>query len=149
MAPAASPCASPASGIVHAVRDAWIPFPDTVFVGREWRDTVTIASCRDGIPLTTMASHVFRVLAAESRAGQDVLTVERTATTDTRGSGRQSREPVTFASSGSGVLTYVVEAATGEVLSGSGSAASTMTLSSAVRSQAVRQTTNVRVLRLP
>lgn len=142
-------CASPAFGATQSLRDLWFQPPDTLRIGTSWTDSSTYLFCRDGIPLRTTSQREFRVTAFANNSGRVVLTVVRHARGTLSGDGAQAGEPLMISGTTTGDLTYQLAPATGELLSASGAALLEFTLTSRLRTQQVRQRSQITVTPTP
>ena len=149
VAPAASPCAAPALGVAQSMRDLWFSVPDTLRIGSVWRDSARVANCRDQVPFFSSVVRTFRVVAVGVSDARELLTVVRISTVVIRGDGAQSREPVTLSGSGGGELTYQLDVDAGEIVAAQGLATTELTLRGKVRTQVVRQSSVLRIVRRP
>jgi len=120
-----------------------------VRLGSTWEDSTTYAICRDGIPIRAAVRHTFRVTDALTREARTELLVRRSSRTMLDGQGRQAGEPVSVSGSGSGELTYSVDPRSGAILSAQGTATLELTLRSRFRTQAVKQSGEIRIASAP
>jgi hypothetical protein len=141
----AAPCSSVALAAVQSLRDVWMKPPDTLRVGAAWSDSSSYVLCRDGIPIRAITRRTFRVAGFSERNGQILLAIARTSRTTSDGGGSQFGESVSVSGTGSGLLNYELDPASGEVRSASGNATLDLTLRSRVRTQVVHQTAAVRI----
>lgn len=141
----AAPCASTALAVAQSLRDLWFRPPDTLRVGTTWQDSSSYVVCRDGIPLRTTVRRTFNVDGIANGSERPLLAVSRISRTTIEGAGSQFGESVGVSGTGSGRLTYHLDPASGEVVSASGSATLEISLRSRLRSQAVRQTVEIRI----
>jgi hypothetical protein len=144
---AATPCASAQLSVAQAMRDLWFQAPDTLRVGTTWADSASYALCRDGLPLQANVRRTFRITAASDLDGHATVTMLRTSRTSLSGTGKQSGDAVSLDGAGNGELTYLLDPAAGAILSARGTATFDFTLRSKLRTQRVRQTSDVRIER--
>ena len=142
---ATTPCASVALSVSQSLRDLWFQPPDTLRVGTSWEDSATVIACRDGVPLRSIVRRAFRVRSAEATAGHVILTVVRTSRTSIEGDGAQSGEAVKVNGDSAGELVYMLDPATGTILSAEGASTLRLQLSSRLRNQEIRQTAEMRI----
>lgn len=142
---ATTPCASVALSVSHSLRDLWFQPPDTLHVGTSWEDSATVMVCRDGVPLRSIVRRTFRVRSADGAAGRVILTVVRTSRAIIEGEGAQSGEAVKVNGDSAGELVYVIDPATGTILSAEGVSTLHLQLSSRLRNQEIRQTAEMRI----
>lgn len=144
---AATPCASVALSVSQSLRDLWFQPPDTLRIGTSWEDSATVMVCRDGIPLRSVVRRTFRVRAVDGTAGHVILTVVRTSRASIDGEGAQSGEPVKVNGDSVGELVYLVDPATGTILSAEGASTLHLQLTSRQRNQEIRQTAEIKISR--
>ena len=142
---ATTPCASVALSVSQSLRDLWFQPPDTLRIGTSWEDSATVMVCRDGIPLRAVVRRSFRVRAADGAAGHVILTVVRTSRASIDGEGAQSGEPVKVNGDSTGELVYLVDPATGTILSAEGASILHLQLTSRQRNQEIRQTSEIKI----
>lgn len=140
-----SNCSSTALTVAQSLRDLWFRPTDTLRVGTTWEDSSSYVICRDGIPLRATARRMFRVTGSVERDGRTLLEISRMARTAIDGSGAQFGEAITVSGTGSGQLVYDFDPASGEVVSASGTATLDLSMRSRVRTQAIRQTAEIRI----
>jgi hypothetical protein len=143
----ASPCASASLAVAQSLRDLWFRPPDTLRVGTTWQDSSSYLVCRDGIPLRATVRRTFNVFGTVEENGRLLLAVSRLARVTIEGSGAQFGEPVDVSGAGSGRLVYNLDPANGQVVSADGNATLEFTLRTRLRSQSVRQTVEIRIVR--
>ena len=142
---ATTPCASVALSVSQSLRDLWFQPPDTLRIGTLWEDSATVMVCRDGIPLRSIVRRIFRVRSADGTAGHVVLTVVRTSRARIDGEGAQSGESLKVTGDSAGELLYLVDPATGTILSAEGASTLRLQLSSRLRNQEIHQTAEIRI----
>ena len=141
----AAPCSSVALSAAQSLRDLWFNAPDTLRVGTTWSDSSTYVVCRDAIPLRAISRRSFRVSAFSERDGRALLTIARVSRSTLDATGAQFGETVGVTGAGSGLLDYVFDATSGEVVSAKGTSTLDLTLRSRLRTQVVRQTVEIRI----
>lgn len=105
---------------LSALRELWVSPPETLFVGRTWRDSTSYVTCRDSIPLTVTSTRAFRVLGAESRDGETFVRIARRSTTHLLGNGTQFGEPLQLEAEGVGEMLLELALDGGAIRSGAG-----------------------------
>jgi hypothetical protein len=141
----ADPCSPGAHGALATLRELLVRMPDTLRIGRVWADSGMYVTCRAGISLEVSSRRAFRLTGFELRPEGGVLLVARTATTTVRGIAVRGDDTTRIDGSGSSVLRYDVDAATGEVLGATGTGSLDITVRGRVRMERARQTNAIRI----
>ena len=143
-------CTDPTLSALQGVRDAWIPLPDTLRIGREWSDTLRAVTCRDRIVLRVTAVLRFRVQrAAADSAGRVVVSIVRSSKGHLAGAGDQFGEAVSIEGESEGTVVYAFDPAAGRLIHAEGKTSLSFTLTSRRRTQAARQESQVSITWLP
>ena len=121
--------------------------PGSLRVGTIWGDSGSYVTCRDGVRMRASVRRTFRVAAATERNGRASLAIVRLSRTLLEGEGAQAGEPVSITGSGSGELSYLLDAGVGEIVSALGTSTLELTLRSKLRTQLVRQSGEIRIAR--
>ncbi len=144
-AAATTPCASVALSVSQSLRDLWFQPPDTLRIGTAWEDSSIVLVCRDGIPLRSIVRRIFRVRSADGPTGHVVMSIVRTSRTKIDGEGAQSGESIKVNGDSVGELVYLVDPATGTILSAEGASTLRLQLSSRLRNQEIHQSADIRI----
>jgi len=136
---ASSACTDPALSALQGLHDAWIPFPDTLRLGREWSDTVHTLSCRDRLPVRGVSVRQFRVQRTEIENGRVILMIERRSKGRMTAEGDQFGEQVSLGGETTGTMHYGLDVASGRLLRARGTSSLDVTFKSRRRNQRVKQ----------
>jgi hypothetical protein len=136
---ATTDCTSLAATAVEATRDLWVRWPQTVRPRESWRDSVELAVCRDGIPLTLQITREFRVDSLRFPDSAAVLTVTRRSSVQLSGSGRLRGDTVSVTGSGTGEAVLRWSAASGWLVDGRGTSSLQLEARTGERTQRVDQ----------
>jgi hypothetical protein len=136
-------CGDPSLSVMQGLYDAWTTLPDTIGGRTEWTDTVHTTSCRDRVPMKGTSTRRFKVTRADIENGRVVLTVERRAKTVMSGEGEQFGEHVAIDGQGESTLRYVLDPGAARWLRASGTAVLELSFKSRLRSQRVKQESQV------
>jgi hypothetical protein len=120
LVPDGGACNSPAAALVHGVRESWISLPDTLWLERGWRDSVSYSTCRDGVVLTLDVVREFAPTGARLRDGQLVVLITRRSRSLVRGEGTQFGEEISITGEGEGEMLLEVALAAGAILTAEG-----------------------------
>ena len=142
----ADPCTSPDQVPLSVIREVLVRAPDSLSLGREWSDSGTFPVCRDGVRLDVNSKRHFKVTGYERLGGAGVLIVTRAGVTALGGLAVRGEDTTRVEGSGTNAMRYVLDAATGEVLSATGTGSLDLVVRGARRSQRALQTSAVHVL---
>ncbi len=143
----ATPCGSTALAAVQSLRDLWIKPPDTLRIGTSWTDSSSYIVCRDGLALRATVRRNFSVSGVAETSGRVLLSIARTSQTAIDGNGAQFGEAVDVKGTGRGQLFYMLDPATGEIASASGTSSLELSLRSKLRTQVVTQSVTTQIIR--
>lgn len=138
-------CPSPGAAAFDAARDLWVRWPPRVAEGERWRDSATVALCRDGVPLTMTLVRDYRLVAVEGDSIAPVLVIERATRTTLGGRGAIRGDSTTVSGTGTGSATLRVNAASGWIVSADVSATLQLRAQDVRRTQFVEQRTRTTV----
>ena len=134
------PCTSTAHVPLGALRDLLIKVPESVTVGRQWSDSGSFTTCRDGVRIEVSSRRNFRVVAYEKRPAGAVLLVTRAGQTTLRGISVRGDDTTHVEGIGTNSMQYDLDPVTGSVLSASGTGTLDVVVRGALKSQRARQT---------
>ncbi|MFL5575557.1 MAG: hypothetical protein ACJ79S_06275 [Gemmatimonadaceae bacterium] len=117
-APVAADCGSPNQAALALAREAFVVAPATLATGQTWTDSSVSTICRGDVPLTTRATHVYRVAGVASYAGVEALRLTRATTLALSGQGAQRGLSFTVTGRGTGSADLYLDAAAGRFLGG-------------------------------
>lgn len=143
-----NPCLSPGQFALGSLRDIVFRVPDSLAVGVQWADSGGFATCRDGVRLDIRNHRAFRIAGYERRGDRDLLLVDRAVRTSVRGESVRGDDTTRVEGAGRGSLRYELDAVTGDVESGSGTAVLDLVVRGRDRSERARQTSAVLIVRL-
>jgi len=127
----------------HAVSDALLPAPRSLVAGAAWVDTVTTATCRGTILLTTVAVRRFTVAGA---AGGSVATVSHSTTAALHGSTASGGAAVVVTGEGTGQRVARYDLASGTLLGSESDLELDLTVRVAGRATQLHQSAHTRVV---
>jgi len=142
----ATPCGSTALAVLQSLRDLWIKPPDTLRVGTTWKDSSSYTVCRDGIPLHAIVQRNFTVSGTTGLDRRMFLTISRASLTAIEGTGTQFGEMVEVKGTGRGQLLYLLDPATGEITTATGTSSLELSLRSKLRTQVVTQSVTTQII---
>ena len=119
--------------------------PDSVAIGREWSDSGTYVTCRDGVRIDVMSRRRFRITAYERRDSSSVLIASRTGTITLRGLAVRGDDTTRVDGSGSNSMWYELDATTGHVVAAAGTGSLDLTVRGARKSQRAHQTSALQI----
>ena len=134
------PCASSAHVPLVVVRDILVRAPASLVVGREWTDSGSFVTCRDGVRLDVISRRRFALTRYELRDGAAILHVARTGSSVLRGVSIRGDDTTRVEGSGTNAMQYELDASTGDVISASGTGTLDMLVRGTSKSQRARQT---------
>ena len=134
------PCASSAHAVLGSLRDFLLYPPDTLVIGREWADSGSVVTCRDGARLSVGTRRSFRVAGHDRQGGRDVLVINRTSHIHVFGSVARGVDTTFVEGSGSGTMRIIIDAASAHLLSADGRSTLDLVVRGTVRSETARQT---------
>lgn len=125
----AAACPSGTDPTVAAVQTLFTTLPPELTIGSQWRDTVSVVTCRGDVPITTTTVRDYQVRTVTTWRGQPALEVVRTGTIAIHG-GKDAPADRGMSVTGSGTssMTMEVEPRTGMLLEASGESHSTFTV---------------------
>jgi hypothetical protein len=132
-------CGSIAAAAFEGTRDLWVKWPAELRVGDQWRDSASVALCRDGVPLQLVLLRRYVVTASAADSSGRLLTIDRRSTITVQGRGSIRGDSTTLAGEGTGSAVLRLSASTGWVIDGHGTSVLRLTARGTHRTQIVEQ----------
>lgn len=147
---AQDPCTSTPHVPLGAIRDLLIRIPEALTIGRQWSDTGSFVTCRDGVRLDVFSRREFRVAGYERRGLGGVLHITRSGQTALHGTSVRGDDTTHVDGAGTSSMSYDVDPITGAIVSASGTGTLDVVVRGATKSQRAQQSSSILVfLRLP
>lgn len=142
------PCAVPASTALLPIRDALFGVPDSLYAGRSWSDSAEVTTCRGGVGLRLSIARAFRLRGPAQHEGAVVLVIDRTSRMVLMADAARGTDTTLVNGSGTGTMTFVLDAVTGALLAGDGSNRLELVVRSTTRTQRAVQAATIRIRQL-
>lgn len=143
--PVADPCSSPTDAALLPVQDILFSAPDSLYLGRKWKDSTSTTMCRGGVMLTLAISRTFLVGGTEVREHGTVVFIDRTSQVVLSASAVRGGDTTQVDGSGGSSMRLVVDLAAGALLSADGTSQLQVEIRSATQRQHALQTTVIEV----
>lgn len=150
--PTRSGCDSALSPIAATARELLIPVPPSFTDSTAWQDSTSTTICRDGIPVTTVAVHHYRVAGQATFDSTAAVQLTRTSTLTIAGSGTpRYRTDGTFSITGTGTSsgTFYLDPHAGTLLGGSENGDADITVTTAQSTLPFHQRVKQTITRQP
>lgn len=146
--PVTDPCTSVASVALSSVQDLLFGVPDSLYAGQTWTDSTEYTLCRAGVRLTVSTLRTFRFRGLVDRAGSAVLAIDRTSQAVLTAAASRAEDTTRVIGSGNGSVSFLVDAATGALLSGEGTSHLQISIRTATHIQRAQQNSTIRIRQL-
>ena len=146
--PVTDPCTSVASVALSSVQDFLFSVPDSLSPGQTWKDSTEYTLCRAGVWLTVSTLRTFRFRGLADHTGNTALAIDRTSRAVLTAAATRGEDTTRVIGSGSGSMSFLVDAATGALLSGEGTSHLQIVIRTATHIQRAQQNSAIRIRQL-
>lgn len=140
-------CATPAATALLPLQDLLIAVPDSLYAGMAWSDSSTTPVCRGGVRLAFTVARQFRFRGTGMSDSLPVLYVDRTSRAIVAGTALRGTDTTHITGTGTGALSFVLEAATGTLRNATGWTSLDLVIQSSTQRERSHQSTSVRIRR--